>query len=375
LQHYADKRYSFWEMAERRRQRFESLDVVRGLASLAVVLSHWTAFYALPDGFDLHQVPLPFGRVSWLFCEYGGAAVDLFFCLSGFIFFHLYRGAIENGRVPAGDFAALRFSRLYPLHLVTLLLVCVLQAVYLRQHGTYWGDQPNNVFAFILQLGFVSDWWPNSPLTFNGPIWSVSIEVLLYILFFIAAKSLVLRVETVAAASVIGFLLIAFDIDLGRGISMFYMGGLACYLVDAIANQRVSRSLVGAIAVVAISGFVILKLGHRGLVGSVLMIFVFPAMIVTLVLLEKRIERWVRPLRWLGNVSYSTYLLHSPLFFIIILFGFPLHPDSRLFFVVVITVLLALSLASFHLFEYPAQQFLRRKLLSRLVVREPAAAR
>jgi len=45
-----------------------------------------------------------------------------------------------------------------------------------------------------------------------------------------AAKSLVLRVETVAAASVIGFLLIGFDIDLGRGISMFYMGGwLAIY--------------------------------------------------------------------------------------------------------------------------------------------------
>ena len=47
---------------------------------------------------------------------------------------------------------------------------------------------------------------------------------------FMAAKSLVLRVETVAAASVIGFLLIGFDIDLGRGISMFYMGGwLAIY--------------------------------------------------------------------------------------------------------------------------------------------------
>ena len=33
-----------------------------------------------------------------------------------------------------------------------------------------------------------------------------------------------------------------------------------------------------------------MKLGHRGLVGSVLMVFVFPAMIVTLVLLESTLS-------------------------------------------------------------------------------------
>jgi peptidoglycan/LPS O-acetylase OafA/YrhL len=363
------------------KHRYESLDVARGLAALVVVLSHWNVFYYRPGDalVDMNAITnaitLPFGRISWFFCEKGYLAVDLFFCLSGFIFFHLYRASIKSGRVSAGQFAVLRFSRLYPLHVATLFMVCVMEAVYFNRYGVFLAKIPADVPHFILQLGFVSNWWPGSLLTFNGPIWSVSIEVLLYILFFIAAQNFALRIETVAAASVAGFILLIFDDDLGRGVSMFYMGGLACYLVEAIANGKVPRSLIVAIAVVAVAALVILKgSGARGYAGWFLMVFAFPGLIVTLACAEGRIERWVHPFRWLGNVSYSTYLLHFPLIFLIMLLGIA-HPSSRWFFLAFMIVLISISLASFRWFEFPAQQYLRSKLLSKRNAREPATTR
>jgi peptidoglycan/LPS O-acetylase OafA/YrhL len=44
------------------------------------------------------------------------------------------------------------------------------------------------------------------------------------------------------------------------------------------------------------------------------------------------------------------------------LLGLSHYAPSRIFFVTFLAVLIALSLASFHCFEYPMQQFLRRSL-------------
>jgi peptidoglycan/LPS O-acetylase OafA/YrhL len=360
--------------ADRGRTRLESLDVIRGLAPLVIVVNHWKFFYWPPGADDsivnVRELVLPFGRVTWLFVNYGSLAVDIFFCLSGFIFFRLYRVAIETNRVSAREFTVLRFSRLYPLHLVTLLIATVLLEIYRRRYGASFAGLPNDPLHFMLQLFFASDWWP-SPKDFNVPIWSVSIEVLLYTLFFIAAKKLVLRVETIAAASLIGFALLVVHGDLGRGVASFFIGGLASYLVNGIFARNVSRSLVAAIIITMLAALVILKGSHAaGFRDWFLITVAFPGLIVILAVTEQRIERLVHPFRWLGHISYSTYLLHVPLMLVAMLLGLSHYAPSRIFFVTFMAILIALSLASFHSFEYPAQQFLRRKLLSKRVARD-----
>jgi hypothetical protein len=66
------------------------------------------------------------------------------------------------------------------------------------------------------------------------------------------------------------------DDDLGRGISMFCTGGLACYLVETITQRNVSRRLLAAIVVVALAAFIILKrTGARGYAGWFLMAVAF----------------------------------------------------------------------------------------------------
>jgi peptidoglycan/LPS O-acetylase OafA/YrhL len=121
-------------------KRLYSLDALRGIAALSVVIWHWQHFFAISGdwqaGWRRDSQPL-FWLLKPLY-EQGWIAVDLFFALSGFVFFWLYGEAIREHRMAPARFALLRFSRLYPLHFVTLIIVAVLQTFFFRATGTFF---------------------------------------------------------------------------------------------------------------------------------------------------------------------------------------------------------------------------------------------
>lgn len=84
-------------------QRFLPLDLLRGLAALAVVAFH---------------VPHPPGTLSLV--PRGYLAVDLFFALSGFVLAHAYGAELARGG-NVRRFMIARLIRLYPLYLIALL--------------------------------------------------------------------------------------------------------------------------------------------------------------------------------------------------------------------------------------------------------------
>jgi peptidoglycan/LPS O-acetylase OafA/YrhL len=70
-------------------KHLHTLDILRGLASLAVVLYHYQHFYyvapgALAPGFVWSALPLY--SLFWPFYQWGFLAVKVFFVLSGFVF-------------------------------------------------------------------------------------------------------------------------------------------------------------------------------------------------------------------------------------------------------------------------------------------------
>jgi hypothetical protein len=65
---------------------------------------------------------------------------------------------------------------LYPLHIVTLIIVAPLQYIYLQTHGQYFIFS-ESASSFIAQL-FASSWFNWRTASFNGPIWSISVEIL-----------------------------------------------------------------------------------------------------------------------------------------------------------------------------------------------------
>ena len=86
--------------------RFEALDALRGVCALLVVLFHVPVYHALKDIGSFANLQL---------------CVDMFFALSGFVLCHAY-GQRLNDRAESIRFVAMRFARLWPLHIVMLTL-------------------------------------------------------------------------------------------------------------------------------------------------------------------------------------------------------------------------------------------------------------
>src|SRR6185436_6252250 len=210
-------------------KRFYSLDALRGVAALGVVFWHWQHFfYTGTHKADFDRGRQPFYGLFYLFYEKGWMAVDLFFSLSGFIFFWLYAKRIESRRIVASEFSMLRLSRLYPLHLATLLFVAATQWWIHSRTGDYVVYPLNGMQQFLAHLLFVSGWRSSWADSFNAPVWSVSVEVFLYGTFFALFRVFRRRTIPLIALVVLGAVL-KFHIPIGRGIYSFFLGGLAYY--------------------------------------------------------------------------------------------------------------------------------------------------
>jgi hypothetical protein len=85
--------------------------------------------------------------LRWLF-DYGHSAVQYFWAVSGFVFAHVYLADSSAMR----RFWLARVARLWPLHLLTLVLVAGLQAAYTRINGTAFIYHEQDWKHFLLSL-------------------------------------------------------------------------------------------------------------------------------------------------------------------------------------------------------------------------------
>jgi len=115
-------------MSHEKNERFYALDMLRGMAALLVVLWHYQHFSNLSGGLAGINSPnfYPFYDILILGYEYGGLAVEFFFCLSGFIFYEYYYTKINQHKINLWIFLTKRILRLYPIFLISLILTAVL---------------------------------------------------------------------------------------------------------------------------------------------------------------------------------------------------------------------------------------------------------
>jgi peptidoglycan/LPS O-acetylase OafA/YrhL len=365
-------------------KRFYALDAFRGVAALSIVFWHWQHF------FFKNGAPGP-GVRPWhgfflLFYGYGQLAVELFFALSGFIFFWLYAQPIADRAVTARDFFLRRFSRLVPLHLVTLFLVVLGQFAYRHHFGSDFVYPNNDLQHFVPNLLLVSAWGLGYSHSFNGPIWSVSVEFALYLLFFLLCRTVPIRALVLLAVSALGYFLLAqWEMPIGRGMIAFFLGGCvyrayAWSLRSGTATKLATWLLwltaalwAGALLAVYTPSFHLdawpwIRANHLvAMIGPAVLLF--PITILTLALAETQRGAFWKRTSYLGDLSYSLYLLHFPLQLTFALVAGWLSVDRAFFstpgaLVLFFVVLLPVSWLSYRFLEVPAQRWLRGRLVS-----------
>ncbi len=219
------------------------LEVLRFLSAFAILVFHYRHFAFVADkATGLVNTRLPFYGLFHVAFDVGAYGVWIFWCISGFIFFWKYRDTIADRSVGGWKFFVLRFSRLYPLHFATLLLVALLQPVYFGLNGYFFVYQDNDLWHFLLQLFMASNWGFQNGNSFDGPIWSISMEVLVYILFFLmllATRSWLLNLLVIAACLTgSGQVAVCF--------AFFYIGGLAAIARRAIVAKAFRQAVENA---------------------------------------------------------------------------------------------------------------------------------
>ena len=349
------------------------LELLRFACAMMVLVYHHKHFAMVGTASTIAPGVLPLEQELSLIYAFGLYGVQIFWCISGFIFYWKYADALAARRVEPKKFFWLRFSRLYPLHIVTLLIVAALQPLYAAFAGQAFVYGENGVTSFVLQLFLGDQWGASRSLSFNGPIWSVSAEVLVYLAFFLLVrafgKSPWLIVGAIGAS-----LWSMWSGNISPALvcaGYFFAGGAAAEGLRSKQFARrpdLARSLAMAIVIacllVAATGYLAQSDDH---LASWLMI-VIPPLLFLCAQDFPALDRWQRPIQAAGNLTYSTYLIHFPLQLAVATFavtsGIVLPIAEAWFLLAYLATTIVIGRIVFLRFEAPVQNWIRSATLT-----------
>jgi peptidoglycan/LPS O-acetylase OafA/YrhL len=355
-------------------RKIESLESIRGLAALLVVLHH------VPDWNPaMHDIR---------FLRNGYLLVDLFFVLSGFVIYKAYVDKLHT--LPQLiRFQFLRLGRLYPVHLLFLLVFVGIEASKYLAQTRYGLAMPNTRpfkesggTALIEQILLLQGIGPTgNALTFNSAAWSISVEFYTYLIFGLTVllapriKHLLFAAFMCASALLLINRTTFGSTDLVRCVAGFFAGCLTAAL-----SQRWTLRLHPSVAGTALAALLVF-LTLRG--DSELLSFTYvltAALTVALILgLTASSGGWIhrllelRALTWLGTLSYSIYMSHTAVIwavnqvFRVVLKRPVLFLDDRMTpqlpaaaaaaaYLLVVACVLAVSHLTYRLIEEPLRQ-------------------
>lgn len=308
-------------MQSMRNQRLQSMQACRAVAAISVLLYHMTDQGQKQFGYTLANGAFLFGYTG----------VDFFFVLSGFIIFFAHARDIGKGDA-LGSYAVRRFIRIFPFFWAVLLLKLLSLAVL-----------PGQVSASSSGTGYIvrsALLIPQTSLPFLAPAWTLSYELLFYILFGVGIW-LGRRIMVIGAMLWSGLILLyAFDArtDFAHVYPSFWFGFLlnernleflfGCVVGVIVLTYKVGRAWLWLAGTTGIAYFLACAVNVNGQQGgeppSFATTFGIASFLIVLGFagldLQSRF-RLPKVLVFFGDASYSVYmtqLIFLNLYFVII---------------------------------------------------------
>src|ERR1700743_1011041 len=148
----------------RKPDRLNALTGLRAFAAVNIVLFH----FSNPQWFGI------FAPVV----NAGYASVSFFILLSGYVLAYNYASRARGGKLDNVRFWKARFTRIYPIYLLSLILAWRNLPVEYGQHShaMFW-------LGMILAPLLLQGWIPEIATFLNTPAWTMSAEWVFYLIF------------------------------------------------------------------------------------------------------------------------------------------------------------------------------------------------
>ncbi|WP_179337760.1 acyltransferase family protein [Winogradskyella ludwigii] len=360
-------------------KRFYTLDAFRGLAALLVFLYHAPNLSILTKN---------------SFIKGSGVFVDLFFVLSGFVIYHNYKNKLYNFNM-SKSFILKRFNRLLPLHIYTLLVLLLLEVIkYLAQDYITFSTIPfesNTIASFWPQLFLVNSTPLFCGFNWNGQNWSISAELITYLLFIITSLVWLKKKKLTFLISIViiclGYLFfvlkyhtyniyIDFNFSFIRGFIGFYFGIIIYLLRDTVLSFLNKVSIVlGNLLEGLILIFVIYIVSNMSYYQNYFFIVhIAFGLLIFIFSMEKGLISQFLKLQLfqkLGQWSYSIYLNHT---LIIIFYNMILVKTLKVHeaYIIPSELLLIVVLCLYSAFTYKhiEKRFYKQKKQNKPVIKE-----
>ena len=297
--------------------RLESIQGLRGLAALLVLLFHMASFQRQMARGNAEDIALVSG--IW---DNGWAGVDLFFVISGFIMVYVTRSAGQSFK-DVGRFILSRITRIYPLWWVCAgIMTLYFWVTYGMPAAPDRVADSREAMAYAIKSFMLI---PQQSEPILGLGWTLIHEMFFYIVFacllFLPRKFLPLALTIWAVLTIIGVQIIR-PAAFGRTIAELAASPMSLeFIAGGFAGYCISTNKIFKPKIFLIMGIILACLGllffpdteNMSYTVRRVAIFTIPFIFLTYGWVGCELqERWSSP-KWLsrlGDWSYSLYLTH-----------------------------------------------------------------
>jgi peptidoglycan/LPS O-acetylase OafA/YrhL len=361
------------------------LTSVRFLAALYVVIDH---------GAD--KVPMLSAGNAYVrqFAGLGYVAVNFFFVLSGYILAVVYLQGKSS--VNKRNFWVARIARIYPIYLIVLALDCPHFVHSWIVNHTGAAAQPAIFPTLAMNVMLLQAWWTRF-LAINIPGWSLCAEVFFYAAFpFAGALLWRLRLRGVLIWSAVIYLVgnavvlklvarhvgfVALRYNPASHLYEFLLGILAAKLHFILQQNSESaarlRRLAPWLLAISVGAYLLVVPLTDRIEVQLLTHGIFSPLFCIAILALASGNRGIDKLfsaAWmvlLGEASYTLYLIHEPIFFIL---RAPMQEYAGPAFSIYLVLCIGLSVLSYLYIEKPSRRWILRRWGVRSRESEAAAA-